>query len=116
MERIQPLLKPHNKDMIQISFDATVSIVVLLSMADLALTILGLNLGVITEANPIMDAVLHKGQDWFILVKVALTMLFMFTLLAWGKRITWTAYPLKLVAATYIGVMFLHLRWLLTLL
>ncbi|KAB2331922.1 MULTISPECIES: DUF5658 family protein [Bacillaceae] len=85
----------------------------LLNLLDGAVTYLGLQHNMITEANPLMDAIYEAGPHWFLILKVALSVILYglnFTgAVPDGKGIRKLA---MFAVILYTGVCVLHSLWI----
>lgn len=104
------------KDMSTIARDTSpvssmAGMVVVLSSADLALTVLGLEAGIIEEGNPFMEHLLEVSPVVFIVAKAVLTAFFAVVVCKWGQSLLWVRAMVRLVLAAYLGVMLLHAEW-----
>jgi len=85
----------------------------ILSLLDGALTLWGLSLGAIEEANPVMLGVIKKSPFVFMVVKLSLPVMLGFVL--WGIRNTsrkLVIYGLRLVLIVYSVVIGQHVWWI----
>jgi hypothetical protein len=81
-----------------------------LSAMDGALTLWGLSLEVIKEANPFMQLIINKSPAGLMTIKLLLPITL--GLVLWKiKRRKFVTYSLWLVLAVYSAVMVLHIYW-----
>jgi membrane-associated protease RseP (regulator of RpoE activity) len=83
------------------------------SLADLALTLWGLHLGAIREGNPLIAALLAASPFLAALLKVGATIAAVWALhWAYPQRRRLVAASLALVSLATLGVLLLHVNWL----
>lgn len=95
----------------------TLAIIFVLSFTDGALTLWGLKLGAIEEANPVMRVLITASPNAFMIVKLLLPI--SLGLLFWQLRhglLKLLKLFLRLVLLGYVLVTMLHVYWIITLL
>ena len=84
-------------------------LLVLLNIFDLICTLMEVRAEVATEANPVMDFFLQKGECWFILAKMLLFNSGLFYL--WVKReFMFSVVAVMLTLLLYISVTVIHIK------
>lgn len=90
-------------------------LICLLTLADIVLTYYGLSLEVIREANPLMARLFDVSPIFSIILAICFVIgacLFFYKV---RHRITWLPAALILILVIKLGVIGLHLRWLIQL-
>ncbi|SDK52186.1 DUF5658 family protein [Natronincola ferrireducens] len=83
----------------------------LLTVFDIAFTSIGLQLGIIEEANPIMDYFIHLSMILSIIgvvLYVGIAMIFLYKV---RSKIPWLSKALMGLTAVKLWIMVLHVRW-----
>ncbi|HZK25498.1 MAG TPA: DUF5658 family protein [Oscillospiraceae bacterium] len=87
-------------------------IIWLLGLADVYLTKYGLQIGVITEGNPIMGYLFNLNSHWAIIFSLSLSGLLLYCLQRLCLRTTMAEKAMKGLLVVRILVIGLHLNWL----
>lgn len=87
-------------------------IIIILSLFDMLMTLIWVNAGLATEANPIMDYVLSKGNMVFATTKLGLTLGSVWLLHKFRKNIL-AKFMVPFISMAYLSIAVYHLVWLL---
>ena len=87
-------------------------IVYILTVLDIAFTTIGLKIGAIEEANPIMDFLIRRSLMFTMLGVLILTAFFVLLLYKERYRFKWLPAVLCTLLVIKIYILFSHLRWI----
>lgn len=87
--------------------------IVVMNVADAALTLHATGSGEVVEANPVMAAALHVGAGTFAVVKLAVVCLGVL-LLWWQRGHRWVLPAAALLAGVFVAVVTYQILWVLS--
>ena len=84
----------------------------ILTIADISLTVTGVRMGYITEANPVLQSAMHASPILTGIVMCAVIGAVLYGLYRVRQRIRWIGYVMGGMAAVKVMVIGLHAGWI----
>jgi hypothetical protein len=84
----------------------------ILSVADVALTYLGIKAGYIEEANPLLQKVFHTSPELTVLLILAVVGVMLYVIGKYGYKVKHINVGLVAMVAVKMYVMYAHFQWI----